>query len=67
MHAGRSPAIIEVEKVMLIRAVWLPQTQSAVVVSKFIAGDILYEAIYIKGSIDSPLLCFPSMIYLQPT
>lgn len=49
MHAGRIPAIMEVEKVMLIGAVWLPQAHSAVVVSKFIVGDILYEAIYIKG------------------
>lgn len=45
MRAGRSPAIMEVEKVMLIGAVWLPQAHSAVVVSKFIVGNILYKGV----------------------
>lgn len=64
MH-GRSPALMEAEKDMLTVAVWY-QARIAVAFSKFITGNILYKAIYIKGPRDIPLLSSPSMIYSQP-
>jgi len=53
---------MEVEKEMLIGAVWY-QARIAVAFSKFIAGNILYKAIYIKGARDpSAFLSFNDLL-----